>query len=81
MREAMLSTLSDFARISTNTYVLAAALLIYLCWNKYAQGLNTIPGKYPWATSPCYISAKTRLESLWLKKHTVELEASKDPKY
>lgn len=40
------SGLALLLNLMTNAYLLAIALLFYLVWNKYAQGLNTIPGPF-----------------------------------
>lgn len=38
------SGLSILFTLLTNFYLLAAALIFRFLWDKYAQGLNTIPG-------------------------------------
>lgn len=38
--------LSTLISILTNTYVIVSIFVGYLLWNKYAQGLNTIPGPF-----------------------------------
>ena len=44
--EVLRSTLSTFVIFATNGYILAALALIYLLRNKYAQGLNAVPGPF-----------------------------------
>ena len=40
------SGLSIPITLLTNFYLLAVVLLFHFFWNKYAQGLNTIPGPF-----------------------------------
>ena len=44
--QSLQSGLSILLTLLTNFYLLAAALVFHFFWNKYAQGLNNIPGPF-----------------------------------
>ena len=44
--EILQSSLSILMNVAMNGYLLAALALIYLLRNKYAQGLNAVPGPF-----------------------------------